>query len=150
MSESHRSSHVSEICRLEWRPSRLLAAALVLLGLLTAVAVAASEMPTRAALLLAAACLLQGASGAWRSLQLPPRILVWNGHAGVVTLDGTALAAPGLSWRGPIAILSWRDPDARACRLVWWPDTLPAPRRRELRLAAGEGAVPASPASMAP
>lgn len=150
MSKSHRSSHASETCRLEWRPSRLLAAALVSLGLLAAVAIAASEMPARAAWLLAAACLLQGASGAWRSLQAPAQVLVWNGHAGVVMLDGAVLAAPGLSWRGPIAILSWRAADARMRRLVWWPDTLPGPRRRELRLAAGEGTATGSQTSMAP
>jgi len=150
MPESHRSSHASEICRLEWRPSRLQAVAIVLLGLLAAVAVVASEMPAHAAWLLAAACLLQGTSGAWRSLQAPARSLVWNGHAGVVVLDGAVLAAPGLSWRGPIAILRWRDPNARPRTLVWWPDTLPASRRRELRLAAGEGTAPAPRASMAP
>lgn len=150
MTASHRWSHASETCRLEWRPSRLLAAALVLLGLLAAGAAVVSEMPARAAWLLAAACLLHGISNAWRSLQPPAQMLVWNGRSGVVTLDGTVLAVPSLSWRGPIAVLRWRGPDARARTLVWWPDTLPAPRRRELRLAAGEGAAAAAPGSMAP
>jgi toxin CptA len=55
-----------------------------------------------------------------------------------------------LQWRGPLAFLRWRDSDGRMHRLAWWPDVLPVAARRELRLAAldGAGAVPA--ASMAP
>lgn len=150
MPKSQRSSHASETCRVEWRPSRLLAAALPALGAMGAFAACASEMPRAAAVPLAATCLLHGAWAALRSMQASSRTLVWNGHAGTATLDGVLLAMPRLHWRGPIAILCWRADSWRGGRLVWWPDTLPASRRRELKLAAGEAGGAPSANSVAP
>lgn len=149
MSKSHRSSHASETCRLEWRPSRLLAGALVLLGVLAAASVLASEVPAPVAWPLAMAAVLHGTRMAGLHLRTAGRELVWNGHAELVRLDGVAVARPRLLWRGPVAVLSWQPSDGRRQRLAWWPDTLPAARRRELRLAAGQGDGRATAARMA-
>jgi toxin CptA len=52
-------------------------------------------------------------------------------------LDGQPLDKAEVQWRGPLAFLVWWDRQGRPQRLSWWPDTLPAASRRELRLAAG-------------
>ena len=41
-----------------------------------------------------------------------------------------------VEWRGALAFLRWRDAAGRTQRRGFWPDTLPAGKRRELRLAA--------------
>jgi toxin CptA len=76
-----------------------------------------------------------------RDLRQPPGVLAWRGTAcewhgpdGVV-----ALGSVNLRWRGPLATLSARDEAGKLRRLSWWPDTLPPPARRALRLAAGRG-----------
>lgn len=150
MTNSLRSSHASEICRIEWRPSRLLRAALLLLGSTGALAVLASGMPAAIGWLLAAAALAGGWLAGAREAARPARAVMWDGHAGVVRVDGIAVAAPTLAWRGTLACLAWRDARGRTQRLLFWPDVLDAGQRRELRLAAGP--APASPAtpSMAP
>lgn len=150
MPKSHRSSHASEICRLDWRPSRLLAGGLAVIGLLAAFAAIASEMPQLAAWPLACAAALQGLRLALLESRRPVAALVWNGHTEVVTIDGIAVADPALRWRGPIACLRYRDAQGGWQRLIWWPDTLPARRRRELRLAAAGPAPARHRASMAP
>lgn len=150
MSKSHRSSHASEICRLEWRPSRLLGAALVLIGLLAAFAVLASEMPRNAAWPVALAAVLQGCWLARREQGRAAIAVAWDGHAGVVSIDGRAVADARLRWRGPLAFLRYRDEGGSARRLAWWPDTLPARQRRELRLAAGNAEAAPAATSVAP
>ncbi len=42
--------------------------------------------------------------------------------------------------RGPLLVLRWRKGKRRG-QLLFWPDTLPRARRRELRLAVRAGAV---------
>ena len=150
MPNSLRSSHASETCRLDWRPSRLLAALLVLISVLGAVAVLASGMPAGMGWPLAAAALVHGVQAAARQRAKPRREVVWDGHAGLVRVDGIVVEAPALQWRGPLACVSWRGRDGRRRRLLFWPDVLHARPRRELRLAAAN--APASPprASMAP
>jgi toxin CptA len=61
----------------------------------------------------------------------------------VISDDGTAVSVDGarvedftVHWRGPLAFARWRDGQGGVHRLAWWPDTLPASARRELRLAA--------------
>lgn len=150
MSKSHRSSHASERCRLEWRPSRLLAAWLLVMGVLAAIAVLASDMPRGAAWLIALAALLHAWQLAARERGRAPVALDWDGRAGVVRIDGVAVDGARLRWRGPLAFLSWRDAHGRTRHLAWWPDTLPAACRRELRLAAGGGDVSPGRGAMAP
>lgn len=149
MSKSHRSSHASEICRLEWRPSRLLSALMVTLAALAAMSVLASDMPAIAAWPLAIVATCHGVVLARRQLHRPPMAIVWNGHADVVSVDGVPVEEPILQWRGPLAFLTWHRPGGGRGRLSWWPDTLPPAARRELRLAAGLVPATRSPTSMA-
>lgn len=155
---------------LEWRPSRLLAAMLALIGALSALGAFASDLPAPAAWPLAALALGRGMRLARIHLRLPPRRLRWDARGAV--LDGVALASPRLRWRGPMAVLHWCDAAddgdgdpgrggargpgrprvrrIRTRRLAWWPDTLPPAARRELRLAAARWATRAPPGGVAP
>ena len=140
MRNSPRWSNGSVNCRLEWRPSRLLQAVLILLGVLGAVSVLASEMPRSWAWPIAVAAL---AWGGWqaRSEGRRPRRAVWfPGNDRLPIVDGTPMQDAHVLWRGPLAFLRWREGAGRRWRhAAWWPDTLPAQQRRELRLAAGAG-----------
>lgn len=149
MPHSIRSSSASAPCRLDWRPSRWLAIALCLLGVLAGLSLLASEMPATAAWPLALLAVGEGIRLARGTMRSPRRILVWP-YDGMPTLDGVALNAAELHWRGPLAFLRWRDAGGRVQRLTWWPDVLPAAARRELRLAALESSGAAVAASMAP
>ena len=136
--------------RLEWRPSRWLVTAQRVLGLLAAWSLVGSEMPHRVAYPLAMAAI---AGGAWQARRLagrPHRWIVWPAGQGAPQLDGVVLRSVELHWRGPLAFLHWRDATGKAGRLSWWPDTLPAPTRRELRLAARPSPAAQARASMAP
>ena len=149
MRNSRRWSNASAPCRLDWRPSRLLAGVLIALGMLGAVSVLMSALPASAAWLLAAASLIEGARLARRELASPPRTLLWPIGA-TPSLDREPMHDPQLHWRGPLAFLAWRDGSGRRRRLVWWPDTLDAAGRRELRLAAMGTPAVAADRSMAP
>ncbi|KRD39546.1 hypothetical protein ASE35_04155 [Lysobacter sp. Root916] len=133
MPNSTRSSNASAPCRLEWRPSRGLACALVAIGLLAAGAVLSSELPAPGSLPLAAGAALYGAWLARRELRSAPQQLVVSADA--VSLDGAPLDQPALQWRGPLAFLRYRDGCGRLRYRIWWPDTLDSTGRRELRLA---------------
>lgn len=106
------------------------------LGVAAALAVLASEMPRGLAWPLATVAALRGFHLAWHEVRKPPREWVFPAD-GRVTVDGQRVHEPTLSWRGPLALLRWRDRRGRRHSLGWWPDTLPAAARRELRLAAG-------------
>ena len=133
MQTSTRSSNASAPCRLEWRPSHRLAAALALIGLLAAASVLSSELPAPLSWPLAAAAALYGAWLARRELRAAPQRWVISDDA--VRQDGTALEAPLLQWRGSLAVLRYRDAAGRLRHRVWWPGSLDAAGRRELRLA---------------
>lgn len=150
MPNSLRSSHASETCRLEWRPSRLLGAALLLIGVLGALAALASGLPAGLRWLLAAAAVLHGVHATARERVRPLRHVLWDGHAGVVRVDGVVVSGAQLAWRGPLACVRWQRADGRRERLLFWPDVLSAQQRRELRLAAGNATVSPARASMAP
>lgn len=136
-------------CRIDWRPSRCLLAALLLMGLLAAVAVLASELPRAAAWLLALAALVQGAWLAWREWRRPRRSLLFTAD-GRLMVDDADVDDVRLQWRGPLAFLAWRSADGALGRLVWWPDTLPPRWRRELRLAVGRLPAARTGPSVAP
>ncbi|MCD9007920.1 hypothetical protein LDO31_17100 [Luteimonas sp. XNQY3] len=134
--------------RLAWRPSILLQGALASIGLCACIALWLSELP-----LIATVCAMPFVIAAsLRRIAIerraPVRALVIDA-AGAAQLDGVVLDTPQLEWRGPLAILRWRD-GRRARRLLWWPDTLPPPARRELRLAASALVTRPTPDSMAP
>ena len=123
--------------------------ALLMLGMSGAISVLASGMPRVFAWPLALLAAGHGVFLARSEARKPSRELVWP-QDGPITLDGDVLADVELQWRGPLAFLRWRGAGERAHRLSWWPDTLPAEARRELRLAAMQRS-PARPArSMAP
>ncbi|HEX7801803.1 MAG TPA: hypothetical protein VF471_03485 [Pseudoxanthomonas sp.] len=136
MTHSHRLSSASVSCRLEWRPSRWVIGALLFLGLLAAWAVLASGMPRLAAWPMAVSAL---AYACWRARcesGLANHMLFLPGNELPAMLDGLPIEQARVQWRGPLAFLLWRDRQGRPQRLSWWPDTLSAASRRELRLAA--------------
>lgn len=130
------SSGGSAPCRIDWRPSRCLLAALLALSVLAPLAVLASELPRGAAWLLAAAAAIHGLHLADAEWNRPLRSILFTAD-GRLMVDEADVFEPVLRWRGPLAFLSWRDARGRRGRLAWWPDTLPPRWRRELRLAAG-------------
>jgi toxin CptA len=139
MRNSLRWSNGSVNCRLEWRPSRLLQAALILLGVLAALSVLASEMPRLFAWPVAIAAI---GYGTWRARREGHRhtLFFWfPGNGRPPTVDGRPMVDACLHWRGPLAFLRWREAAGGRWRhAAWWPDTLPVAQRRELRLAAGD------------
>jgi toxin CptA len=108
-----------------------------MLGVLAAWSLLLSELPSWAAWPLAAAVLTYAVLLIRRERSKPPRQLVFPGGDHPARIDGATAEGAVLQWRGPLAFLTWREPGGRRQRLSWWPDTLPAERRRELRLAAG-------------
>lgn len=134
------SSTSSSTCRIDWRPSRWLAAALVVLGVMAALSLWLSALSPAAKwagmpLALAWSVLL-----AVRHRALPPLALDWLGGDEPAYLTGPTgicrLDAVTVRLRGPLATLAGIDAQGRLHRLGWWPDTLAADDRRQLRLAA--------------
>jgi toxin CptA len=123
--------------------------AVAALGVLGAFSVLGSEMPRTLAWPLALASATRGIGLSMRESRRPRRELAWP-IDGQPQVDGQRLRDARLHWRGPLAFLSWRDDAECVHRLAWWPDTLPLPLRRELRLAATSAADRPSVASMAP
>ena len=153
MPTSTRWSSGSAHCRIEWRPSSWLLAALALLSLAAPAAVIASGLPAWAAWPLAAVALAGGVRALPREARRPACVVgvrASPGGAAAMSIDGVVLADARIQWRGPLAFLSWRARDGRRRHLAWWPDTLPPAARRELRLAAPGSPTTGMRASMAP
>ncbi len=134
MPNSPHSSSASATFRSDWKPSAVACGALIALGLLAALSILASDLPRACAW---PPALLAPAWGAWlarREWRRAPLPLCWRAD-GALFVGGERVDAAELHWRGPLAFLSWRRA-GKAGRLAWWPDTLPAAGRRELRLAA--------------
>jgi len=123
---------------------------LLTLGLLAAVSVLASEMPRLAAWTLAPIALACSVRMAVRELRRPGRSFTIFLQDSRATVDGAAITDFDARWRGSLALLQWRDPGGDRVRLQCWPDTLPAGRRRELRLAMIARAAAPAAGSMAP
>lgn len=147
------SSRTSSTCRIEWRPSRLRGACLVGIGVLAGASVLLSDAPPFAAGALAFALPAYSSWLAWREGRRPHATLVWRpGEAQALLLEAGAmrrLDTLNVRWRGPLATLGARDEAGKLRRLSWWPDTLPPPARRALRLAA-DGSSPRAGAAGAP
>ncbi|MCD7097258.1 hypothetical protein [Stenotrophomonas sp. MMGLT7] len=135
MRNCRNSSPTSAPCRLEWRPSRWLLAALSAMTLLAPVSLWLSALPRPAACLLAPPALAWGAWLLLRESRRPRCELVIPAGAQPASVAGSGVADLQVRWRGPVAFVGWRRADGRRGRLVFWPDTLPSPARRELRLA---------------
>lgn len=136
MPNSMLSSSASSPCRLELRSSAWLQAALLALSLLAPLALWLSEAPAALAWPLGLAAMVWGLWTIRHERRRPVRTLLVPGD-GPVRVDAEVVEDFALHWRGPIAFLSWRDAQGRIQRHALWPDTLPPPARRELRLAAG-------------
>lgn len=150
MPKSRSWLQASAPCRLEWRPSRWLAATVATLGLFAAAAALTSATPRVLSWPIAVAALVYGGWLAQRELDRPVRCLVIAPDVATSTVDGEPVTELGLQWRGPLAFLCWRDGAGRRQRLSGWPDVLDAASRRELRLAIA-ARTPAQPTrSMAP
>ncbi|MDQ3287396.1 MAG: hypothetical protein M3Q42_03900 [Pseudomonadota bacterium] len=102
---------------------------------LAAFSVIASDLPRAAAWPLGLLALAHGLHLAWRERRKPARAVVISAAA-IVSIDGVGVEGFAVHWRGPLAFARWRDARGATYRLSWWPDTLPAAARRELRLAA--------------
>lgn len=150
MQHSIRSSSASVPCRLERRASPLLIAALLVLAAAATFAMLVSEMPRVAAWPLALAALAHGAWLAWREAGMVPGEFVIPHTGARAMVDGKVVDDLVVRWRGPIAFVQWRDGDGHRRRHVFFPDTLPAARRRELRLAVPAPAPARRAASVAP
>lgn len=135
MSKSRRSSIAFVPCRLEWRPSRQVGAALCSLALLAPFCLLASDLPRAWAWPLALIAGLVGTRDAWRYRRQSPRHLVIPAGRGAPTCDSVRVEGLLVHWRGSLAFLRWHDGDGRTRRVVFAADTLPAPTRRELKLA---------------
>ena len=131
-------SNVLPICRIDWRPSRGLAIALAMLGLLTALSLALSALPISMAIALGVGAMVYSTFLIRQELQQEPFVLVWAGgeSAGVLNFASRtqSLSGPSLSFRGPLVSLRGLDDSGRRQRYMWWPDTLPSAARRQLRL----------------
>jgi len=93
---------------------------------------------------------LVAGAGRWRWLAGRPRQRLLIRPRGPNCVDGLPVADLRVAWRGPLARVSWRRGPGRCHALLFWPDTLPPPRRRELRLATCRRAVSSPPPAMAP
>ncbi|MHB8911205.1 MAG: hypothetical protein ACYC42_00810 [Lysobacter sp.] len=123
---------------------------LITLGVLAAAAILASEAPRIAAWPVAFVAFGFGLWRGRRELRQPARVLLVPARDGVATLDGVPMMHFDVQWRGPLAFLQWRDAQGLRRRMQFWPDTLSAPVRRELRLAMIHRTAAAAAGSMAP
>lgn len=149
MPNSPHSFNASASFRSDWKPSAFLRGALIALGLLASLSLLASDLPPALAWPAASLAVGWGICLARREWRRKPLAISWRGD-GVLFVDEERVEVAELHWRGPLAFLSWRDAGGRRRRLAWWPDTLPAPRRRELRLAAAAAEAARQRARMAP
>jgi len=148
MAKSRPWSTASAPCRLEWQSSRILAGALLTLGVLAAAAVLACELPWLLSLPIAAVAVLYGAWLARRELRRATLEMVIP--SGTATIDGVPVSDLQVHWRGSLAFLRWRDAAGRRQRRQCCPDNLGPAARRELRLAMAARAPAHSPRSVAP
>ena len=134
----------------EYRPSRALAALIVVLTALALLAIAMSGLPWPWKSAWRIACLAYGATSLWRHVHPRVRALAWQGGNDVAltlagrgsgeTMQGSLVDARVL---GSLIVLSLRWPKRRAA--LWLlPDNLDADTRRRLRARLALGGIRAS------
>lgn len=143
-----RTIHDAAPVRIAWTPSRLLLGALAGLTVAACVSILLSEAPLPAAAVGVLAVLAWSTRLLFTERRRKACDVVVDGQ-GRVFVDEERVDDPRLHWRGPLVRLDCRQ-GGRACMLMWWPDTLPAARRRELRLASAALVTPRTRDSMAP
>jgi len=137
MPNSPRSSTPSASCRLEWRPSRQERACLLLLTVLGAYSLLNCDLPASLAWPAAGIAVAWGIRCIHQSGKRPPRECLIAPDITTCRLDGQPLSHLDLRWRGPLLFMRWKHPTQRRWHhAVFWPDTLSAAKRRELRLSA--------------
>ena len=126
-------------CRLAWRRSRWLMAALCALGIATCGSLGLSGLPAPACIGLGVAAAGWIAWLLWKEASQQAVELAWIGSEGAWRAecagDVQALRHVGTTVRGSLAVLTLADDGGGIRRYVWWPDTLDAGGRRTLRLA---------------
>ena len=105
------------------------------LAVLAPLSLIASDLPRRVAWPAALAVAAWAILDARRHRALPMRQLTIPAGRGAAACDGESIDGLRVGWRGPLAFLHWRDRHGHRHRASFWPDTLPAGMRRELRLA---------------
>jgi toxin CptA len=128
-------------CLLDWRPSRLHCAALVLLGLLGGIGCLLSAAPRPLRIAGAMLACVQGLRLARREGARDPLQLQFAADFRSLRLgppgNAVRITALVVDVRGTLASLQGLDAGGRVHRLAWWPDTLGPAGRRVLRIAAG-------------
>ncbi|MBS0194875.1 MAG: hypothetical protein JSR34_11610 [Proteobacteria bacterium] len=143
MSSSNASANfprADAVCRLAWRRSTWMLAALGFLTVLACAALWWSGLPASGRSI---GCVAVVAYAAWllvREARRPPVDLTWAGGDApwqMTCEDRTReLRHVGANLRGGLVVLTLVDTVTGRCeRFVWWPDTLDAADRRTLRLA---------------
>ncbi|MCF7220589.1 hypothetical protein [Marilutibacter chinensis] len=112
--------------------------AILLLGLLAAMGCLLSDLPATAAWPAALVAVAWSLRSVRREAGHPRFDLVVTAEGGI-RIDGRAVEDLRIDWRGPLGFMAWRTVGGRLRRRLWLPDTLPAPARRELRLALMRG-----------
>ena len=123
---------------IDYRPSRLLAAAIAVVGACAAFALALSGTPLWLKLALAAGACAYAAFELRRFLLAAPRRAVWHeaGHWRVIDSDGAEYVAElaGSVVRGDWIVLRLRRRDRSLTALILAPDNSAADLRRRLRV----------------
>lgn len=148
MPNSPRSLPESASCRLDWRPSGWLIAGLIALGVAGALSLLLSDFPRPVAWSGAISALLYAALLSRREAARPVMDFELDDES--IRVDGEPVDDFHVLWRGPLAFARWRNPDDAVQRAVWWPDTMDAATRRELRLAVPSQAPARQRRSVAP
>lgn len=149
MTNSRTWSTASAPCRIKLRGSSTIAAACASLGILAAFSLSLSEIPTWLAWPVGLASVIRGVQLALRELARPPVTLTLMANA-AASIDGAAVQALRVRWRGPLAFVQWRDAEGRMHRRVATPDLLSPAARRELHLAWSTHAAARRAAAVAP
>jgi len=115
------------------------------------VAVILCDMPRTYGWPLALCTLWYGVHLVRREATRPMLSLLINASGAAISMaDGQPMRGLSIQWRGPLAFLRWRGDDGQQRALSFWPDTLSAGRRRELRLAMPIPAAAPAARSVAP
>lgn len=132
------SSSALPICRVDWRPSRALAIAIGLLGLLAVLSLRMSALPILSIATLAVTVMIYSVFLIRRELRRKPFTFIWAGGDASATLNFASgpqsLSGLRLLLRSPLAALRGKDDAGRSRTYLWWPDTLSSAARRQLRL----------------
>ncbi len=148
------SSNESLTCRIDWRPSRWLLAAIAALTGLAVLSAWLSALPAWLSAPLSLGCIAHGVRVARREATRPGVMVHLASETGVAVLNFPhgveSWTQAQVGFRGDLATLSGRDGSGATRRLLWWPDTLPASARRQLRLVAGRLPATMSPLALPP